>query len=161
MTVPLSIKWLPRPAAKYPGCYPIGYENILVDKLGTENFIHLFGGMSKRGHRVDLNKDVNPDTIADVHDLPFEDDSFDGGAADPPYTEEFARTLYNCDYPKWSVWTKELVRVVKPGGKIAIMHNYIVPKLSGCDYNEIFVALNRIKQYPKIVTIFTKELRLG
>ena len=49
-----------------------------------------------------------------------------------------------------------MVRVVKPGGKIAIMLNYIVPKLTGCNYNEIFVALNRIKQFPKIITIFTK-----
>ena len=94
--------------------------------------------------------------LGSAEDLPFDDNSFEAGAADPPYTEEFARTLYNCDYPKWSVWTKELVRVVKSGGKIAIMHNYIVPKLTGCEFTEIFVALNRIKQYPKIVTIQTK-----
>jgi len=97
--------------------------------------------------------------IDDVHNLPFEDDTFEGGAADPPYTEEFAKKLYNTEYPTWIKWTKEIVRVVKPGGKIAIMHNYIVPKLSGCDYTEIFVALNRIKQYPKIVTIQTKRLK--
>ena len=73
--------------------------------------------------------------------------------ADPPYTEEFAKNLYNCDYPIWSKWTKELVRVVKPQGRIGIMQNYIVPRLPNCDMDEIIVILLRIKQYPKMVTV--------
>ena len=152
-----SVLYLPRPAAKYPGCYPMHFEKHLPEILETENFIHLFAGMSKLGFRVDVNETVNPDLIADVHTLPIESNTFSAGMADPPYTKEFANTLYGTVYPKWSIWTRELVRVVKPGGRIGIMHNYIVPKLKECQYEEIIVILTRIKQYPKIVTIQRKE----
>lgn len=157
MTIPIKTVWLPRPAAKYPGCYPVGFENMCNELLGTNNYVHFFAGMSKTGHRIDINPDVNPDLIADVQHLnSIGDNSFDAGLADPPYNEEFAKNLYNCPYPKWTLWTNELVRIVKPEGKIGIMQNYVVPRLPGCEYTEILVIINRIKQYPKIVTIQTK-----
>ena len=130
--------------------------------LRTRNYIHLFAGMAKTGTRIDINSDVSPNTVADVHKLPFADNSFDGAMADPPYTPEFAKDLYDCEYPKWNTWTIEMVRVVRKGGRIAVMHNYVVPRLPGCDFEEIIVILLRIKQYPKIVTVQRKrnELRL-
>ena len=151
-----SILYLPRPAAKYPGCYPLHFERKLPEILETENYIHLFAGKSISGFRVDIKEEVCPDIVSDVHNLPIGDNSFEGGMADPPYTEEFAEKLYGTEYPTWGKWTKELVRVVKPNGRIGIMHNYIVPKLTGCDMEEIIVILTRIKQYPKIVTVQRK-----
>ena len=157
MTLKTSVLYLPRPATKYPGCYPLHFEGKLSEILETENYVHFFSGMATTGFRIDVNKDTNPDLIADVHSVPLQDDSFKGGMADPPYTKEFAKDLYNTEYPKWGEWTKELVRLVKPGGRIGIMHNYIVPRLPQCDMEEIIVILLRIKQYPKIVTIQRKR----
>ena len=153
-----SILYLPRPAAKYPGCYPLHFEKRLAEILETENYIHLFAGLATTGMRVDINQDVLPNTIANVQELPFTDNSFDGAMADPPYTPEFAKNLYDCEYPKWGKWTKEMVRVVRPGGRIAVMQNYIVPRLAGCDFEEVIVILLRIKQYPKLVTVQRKRL---
>ena len=158
MPLKTSLLYLPRPATKYPGCYPLHFEKRLSEILETDNYLHLFAGMTTTGVRVDLNADVKPNTLADVHFLPFPDDCFDGAMADPPYTPEFAEVLYGCDYPHWSGWTKEMVRVVRAGGRIAIMQNYIVPRLKGCNLEEIIVILLRIKQYPKIVTIQRKRL---
>lgn len=152
-----SVMYLPRPAAKYHGCYPMHFERRLPEILETENFVHFFAGMSVSGFRIDVNESVKPDLIANVENTGLASNSFDGGMADPPYTAEFAKTLYNTEYPSWSAWTKELVRLVKPGGRIAIMHNYIVPRLVGCQMEEIIVILTRIKQYPKIVTVQRKE----
>ena len=153
-TIPLDVVWLPRPSSKYRGCYPLGFERRIPELLGTTNFIHLFSGMAKTGYRVDIKEELSPDLVADVHDLSMiDDESFDGGMADPPYTPEFAKNLYNTPYPKWSVWTRELVRVVKKGGKIGIMQNYVVPRLRYCRYVKVFVIVTRIKQYPKVVTI--------
>jgi len=157
MTLKTSVIYLPRPATKYPGCYPLHFERRLPEILETNNYIHLFSGMATTGLRIDLNKNVFPDTIADIHQLPFPDKHFDGAIADPPYTPEFARDLYDCDYPRWTEWTKEMVRVVKLGGRIAVMQNYIVPRLSNCKMEEIIVILLRIKQYPKIITIQRKD----
>lgn len=155
-TIPVETIWLPRPSSKYPGCYPLHFEKKIPDLLKTQNFIHAFSGMATIGHTVDINKDCNPKTVASIENLPFKNDSFDGAMADPPYNKEFARKLYNCDYPKWEKWTEELVRVVKTGGRIAIMQNYVVPRLKGCKYERIIVIITRIKQFPKIITIQKK-----
>lgn len=151
-----SVWYLPRPATKYPGCYPLHFEKRLPEILETDNYIHFFSGMAKTGYRVDINPYTHPNITCDVHDTPFQDNIFDGGMADPPYTKGFARNLYCTDYPTWGIWTKELVRIVKRGGRIAIMHNYIVPRIAGCNMEEIIVILTRIKQYPKIVTVQRK-----
>lgn len=156
MKIPIETVWLPRPATKYKGCYPLHFEKHIAGLLDTEKYIHLFSGSATSGHTVDINPDCNPLTVATAEDLPFPDNSFDGGFADPPYDERFSRELYGLPYPKWNDWTKELVRVVKPGGKIGIMQNYIVPRLMGCEYNNLLVILLRIKQFPKIVTIQRK-----
>ena len=159
MTLKLTTLYLPRPAAKYPGCYPMHFERRLPDILETKNYVHFFAGMSKSGFRIDCNKDVDPDLVADVENTGLPDNWFDGGMADPPYTPEFAEKLYGTKYPKWGIWTKELVRIVKPCCRIAIMQNYIVPRLPGCTMEEIIIILLRIKQYPKIVTVQRKDTR--
>ena len=133
------------------------FEKRLPEILETSNFVHFFGGMSKLGYRIDINPDVEPDLVADVHCTGLLDNSFDAGMADPPYTPEFAEKLYGTEYPRWGVWTSELVRLVKPGGRIAIMQNYVVPRLANCEMEEIIVILLRIKQYPKIVTVQRKN----
>ena len=159
MTIPIDVTaWLPRPAAKYHGCYPLGFEKHISNWLGTENYIHLFSGLSKTGFKVDIKPEVSPDLVANCEKLPLETESFDGGMADPPYTEKFAKELYNCDYPKWSLWTAELSRVVKKGGKIGIMHNYICPRITKCEFDHIYFIPTRIKQYPKVVTIYKKTV---
>jgi len=156
--IPIETVWLPRPSAKYPGCYPLGFENKVYELLGTKNYVHFFSGLAKTGYRIDSNPDTKPDLLANVEELSqIKDNTFDGGLADPPYTEEFAKTLYRVPYPKWSKWTKELVRIVKPQCKIAIMQNYVVPRLPQCEFDKILVVITRIKQYPKIVTIQKKS----
>jgi hypothetical protein len=157
VTLKTSVLYLPRPAAKYHGCYPMHFEKRLPEILETADFVHFFAGMSMSGYRIDCNPAVNPDLVANVECLDIPDNSFGAGMADPPYTPEFAKNLYNTDYPSWSRWTKELVRIVRPGGRIAIMQNYIVPRLPDCAMEEIIVILLRIKQYPKIVTVQRKK----
>jgi ubiquinone/menaquinone biosynthesis C-methylase UbiE len=117
----------------------------------------LFSGSCKSGHTIDIKKELNPKTIANAESLPFEDNYFEGGFADPPYNKQFAETLYNCNYPKWSKWTNELVRVIRPNGRIGIMQNYIVPRLKDCKVLKVIIILTRIKQYPKIVTLQQKD----
>ena len=156
-----QVWYLPRPAAKYPGSYPQWFEKRIPEilELDTDQtFLHLFAGMTETGFRVDTNADVNPDLIRDVHDIPLGDNTFEGAMADPPYTPEFAQTLYGTKYPRWNVWTKEMVRLVKPGGRVAVMHNYIVPRILGCEVEEIIVILTRVKQIPRVVTVQRKNM---
>ena len=153
-----EILYLPRPASDYPGCYPLHFEKHIKHFLGTENYAHFFAGKAKTGFRIDIKPELNPDLVADVQNLyMLKDGQFEAGFADPPYTKEFADKLYGVSYPNYNKWVKELVRVVKSGGMIGIMHNYIVPRPPSCEFEKVVVILTRIKQYPKIVTIFKKE----
>jgi hypothetical protein len=153
-----DIVWLPRPSAKYPGCYPLGFEQMIPELLQTKNYAHLFCGMARTGYRIDISSTVFPDLIADVENLStIADNQFDGAIADPPYNEKFAKELYNVNLPRWSKWTEEMCRIVKPGGYLAVMQNYVVPRIKDCQYDRILVILTRIKQYPKIVTVQRKS----
>lgn len=147
---------LPRPAHKYEGAYPLGFEARIPKMIQTKNFIHLFSGLSKTGHRVDIKPEVNPNTVADAEHLPFPDNHFDGGMADPIYEKKFADNLYHQKLPQWSKWTRELVRVVKKYHLIGIMHNYEVNRLVGCQYDNAYYFPNRPKHFPRVVTVFVK-----
>jgi hypothetical protein len=46
---------------------------------------------------------------------------------DPPYNAHYARELYGVDYPRPSHLLREAARVVRPCGRVAIVH-YITPK---------------------------------
>ena len=156
-TIKLECLWLPRPASNYPGCYPLGFEKFIKKWLGTSNYVHFFAGLSKTGYRIDINPDVKPDLVANVENLKeIKDEFFEGAMADPPYNEHFAKDLYNCKYPVWSKWTREIVRIVKVNGLIAIMHNYPLPCPVNCEYVKIFVVLMRIKQFPRVITVFRR-----
>src|SRR5690349_13408631 len=156
--IPIEVLYLPRPASDYPGCYPLHFEKHLSRLLETDNYVHFFGGKAKTGFRIDINEKLHADYYHNVESLPkIDDNTFEGGMADPPYDERFAKELYNCEYPKWSLWTHELVRIVKPGGLIGIMNNYPVPRLKGCQWEKIVILLLRIKQFPKVITIQRKE----
>jgi predicted methyltransferase len=48
------------------------------------------------------------------------DESFDLAIADPPYSTEESELLYSMPPPRWGVWTAEAVRVLRPGGHLAI-----------------------------------------
>lgn len=156
--IPIEVLYLPRPASDYPGCYPLHFEKHLPRLLECTDYVHFFGGKATTGYRIDRKQELKPNMVCDVQDCGgIEDNVFQGGMADPPYNEEFARDLYHCEYPKWSEWTHELVRIVKPGGLIGIMNNYPVPRLKGCQWEKIVIILLRIKQFPKVVTIQRKE----
>ena len=113
-----EIWYLPRPATSYRGCYPLHFEKRLKDILETENYVHFFSGSAKTGFRIDIKAETKPDLVHNVEDLTdaIEDNKFEAGFADPPYTPEFAEKLYGTAYPNYNRWIKEMVRIVKRGG---------------------------------------------
>ncbi len=155
-----EIMYLPRPSSKYKGSYPKYFEKHIKRLLETENYIHLFSGSAQTGLRVDINFNSKPDVVADCHNLPFKDNSFNGGFADPPYNAKFSDKLYDTQQVHFYKWTKELSRVVKPSCKIGIMHVVVLPKIFNCKYIKIVAILLRIWQITKIVIIYQKKENL-
>lgn len=115
------------------GIYPKGFLNfaLRVMQVPAAEVLHVCSGsLTKRdvqgGTRVDINPARKPDVVADGRHLPFKDNTFGGVMIDPPYTLEYARDLYQCEYPRPRHLLIEATRVVKPGGMIAFLH-FILP----------------------------------
>lgn len=94
--------------------------------------LHVCSGAMTRadargGVRLDLRQKACPDILADGRALPFRSGSFAAVLLDPPYSVEYAETLYGVEYPRPSHLLAEAARVVRPGGAIGILH-FIVPR---------------------------------
>lgn len=134
-----NIAWFlprPRPPFTYKGVMPLWGEEWLLelagDLLGKSDFdlLNLFCGLCKQGYRVDINSEVKPDLIADAHSfvdqLPNEM-MFDVILADPPYSNEEAKKLYGTGKLNYRKWTKECIRVLRPGGILIVYHKLMMP----------------------------------
>lgn len=170
MNLKTEVWFLPRPATNYPGCFPLHLEERIPKILGTKNFIHLFSGSCRLGHTIDLREEIKcysfkdkkhltikPKTVCNVEELPFEDNTFEGGFADPPYNKEYAKKLYNCKYARWRKWGDELVRVVKPGGLIIVFHYHFLPPLPNCKYEKLIIVIMRKHHTLRLLNIFRKN----
>jgi hypothetical protein len=83
------------PKSRYKGGFPLHFEQNLIQLLGyPDKVLHPFWGMAEYGTRVELNPAVEPDVVADAHQLPFRDGEFDAVILDPPYSDEEAERLY-------------------------------------------------------------------
>jgi SAM-dependent methyltransferase len=111
------------------------YPRALIAKIlpwlrcARHEILHVCSGSLPPGEgiRVDIRPEARPDVLADGRELPFADGSIVAALCDPPYSAHYARELYGVDYPRPSHLLREMARVVRPGGRIGIVH-YITPK---------------------------------
>lgn len=156
-----TLSWvLPRPGKDhYPGGYPLHFEKKLFDLYSwPSSILHLFGGKSEYGVRLDIKPEVKPDVVGDCHYLPFLDDSFDMVVADPPYSNEYSAEMYGTGKLIYKKWTAEAVRVTKPGGFVVVYHLKWVPRPKGTtSHRRIFLAV-RVWHNLRYVGIFRKDV---
>lgn len=155
-----TIVWtLPRPPkSKYPGGFPLHFEQNLIQLLGyPRDVLQPFGGMAEIGVRVDLNPTLNPDIVADAHDLPFPDESFDCVILDPPYSDEEALELYQTPALKPGLYTKEAVRVLKEGGWLCVYTDKEPRRPSRCNHTLRIMIVLRPGHSPRICMVFQKR----
>jgi len=132
-----NMAWfLPRPKPdRYVGGMPLYAEEWLLklaehiygEEVKDDKILQPFGGMGKRGIRVDLRKETNPDVLADAHDLPFSTAIFKIVLCDPPYSNEEARNLYNTPPLNYRKWATESIRVLEENGILILYHKKILP----------------------------------
>lgn len=166
-----NIAWfLPRPKPdRYKGGMPLHCERWLIQLAG--DILHIkdpwvlnaFCGMNIHGYRVDINPDVKPDLCCDIHELSkyFDDGGllFDVILADPPYSNEEAKELYNSPPLKYKKWTSECNKYLKPGGLLIIYHKYIMPNPNPTLYyveKRVFIG-NRTLHIPRVAVYFRKR----
>lgn len=155
-----TITWtLPRPPkSKYKGGFPLHFEQNLVQLLGyPDEILHPFGGRAELGLRVDLNETSEPHVVADAHALPFHDDTFDAVILDPPYSDEEAAELYQTPKLRPALYTREAVRVCKPGGWVVVYTDREPARPPRCNHTLRIVVVLRPHHRARICGVFQKR----
>ena len=167
-----NIAWfLPRPKPDhYKGGMPLYCEKWLIDlaanMLGMDDIkiLNVFCGMNEFGVCVDLNPEVEPHIVADIHKLSehLHPRLFDVILADPPYSDEETDKLYGKHLPKlnYSVWTKECDKFLRPGGLFIVYHKFVVPNPDPEKYEvvkRVFIG-NRTWHLPRVAIYFRKRV---
>jgi hypothetical protein len=147
-----------------PGVYGMFHPTLIPRLLpwlrcARSEILHVCSGGLPPGEgiRVDVRPEAKPDIVADGRALPLGDGTVAAVLIDPPYSEHYARELYGTEYPRPSHLLREAARVVRPNGRIAIVH-YIVPNPpEGARFVRAF-GLSMGFGYPmRAVTFFERE----
>lgn len=155
-----TITWtLPRPpASKYRGGFPLHFERNLVQLLGyPDRILHPFGGRAEIGERCDLNAELEPDFLCDAHALPIGDELFDLVVLDPPYSDAEAREIYGTPPLHPAIYTAEAVRVLRPGGWLALYTDREPTRPARCNHALRIVIVLRPGHSPRVCMIFQKR----
>ncbi len=123
------------------GQFPYGFlkDVIRMKLLGDvprQDVLHVCSGTLSEHERwtVDIRPQARPSVIAKGQALPFLEASFPAILIDPPYTEEYARNLYRSEFPRPSHLLREAARVVKPGGRIGLLHIAVPITPPNCEF---------------------------
>lgn len=121
--------------------------------------LHICSGSLPLGEgvRVDLRSSVRPDVVADGRRLPFADGSFAGVLIDPPYSLEYARDLYETEYPRPSHLLAEALRVVQPCGRFGILHFLVPMSLKGSSLVGVYGLTTGAGYRIRAFTVFARD----
>jgi hypothetical protein len=131
------------------------------------SIMNVFCGMNKYGFRVDLNPEVKPDLLCDVHELgKFHDKMYDIILADPAYSDEENEQLFGSGnggvkYPKLNYfkWTAQCTRLLNPEGLLIVYHKLVMPNPDPEVYSiakRVFIG-NRTMHLPRVAVYFQRK----
>jgi 16S rRNA G966 N2-methylase RsmD len=109
------------------GGYPIGFIEWAMKIMGCDDsnkILHLCSGSVRTGITMDIRKEVAPNIVADSRHTPLVGECFDFILIDPPYSQEWAKNLYDTEeyYPTPKSLLAEACRVLVPNGKVGLLH---------------------------------------
>lgn len=168
-----NLAWfLPRPKPDhYKGGMPLYAEQWLLQlakdilKQPDAQVMNLFCGMNTEGYRVDINANVAPDLLCDIHNLgaymPINRlrYPFDIILADPPYSDEESKEIYGTPHLNYAKWTSEAFPYLRAGGLLIVYHKYVMPNPNPEQYEvvkRVFIG-NRTYHLPRVAIYFQKK----
>ena len=120
---------------KFPGAHAAGFRKHVIEAFSQvypgrrEDILFVCSGRIPQslGITLDINPEYNPEFVGDAQNMDmFEDEMFSWTESDTPYNKKIAEGFYNIPMLDKSKVMKEMVRVTKVGGFIAILDESIV-----------------------------------
>lgn len=120
---------------KFPGAYPTGFRRHVIEGFAQvypgrrEDILFVCSGRIPQslGITLDINPECNPEFVGDAQNMDmFEDESFSWVESDTPYNKKIAKEFYDIPMLDKSKVMKEMVRVTKVGGFVAVFDESIV-----------------------------------
>ena len=146
------------------GRFPMGFlDHVLACRLlgnvRREDILHVCSGTLSETEKwtVDIRPEAKPRVVADGKTMPFKSDSFGAVMLDPPYSDQYARNLYRTENPRPSWLLKEAARVVKPCGRIGLLHVAIPFAPDGCRLVKVYGVSCGVGFRIRAFTIWEKD----
>lgn len=148
------------PSAVY-GQYPRGLIGKMLPWLrcARHEILHVCSGSLPPGEgiRVDIREAAMPDILADGRKLPLPSASIAAVMIDPPYSADYAKSLYGVEYPRPSHLLREAARVVRPGGRIALVHYITAKPVAGTRFVKAFGLSTGFDMPMRAVSIYERD----
>ncbi len=156
---------------KFSGAYPAGFLNrfrtAFRDFLPKNpmDMLHVCAGRlpPSEGMRLDVDDKYEPDILADAEDMSqINDESFEWVIADPPYNEEASKKYYKRPLLKKSLMIREMARVCKKDGFIALLDQYSPNSFPRCLKRIALIGITSVPNTDmRIFTVWQKVGKFG
>lgn len=152
---------------KFPGAYPAGFMKRL--KSAFKDFypkdrldiLHVCSGRisPNEGLRLDIDTQYEPDFVNDAENMvEIEDEEFLWVQSDTPYNKEASSKYYGKPMVNRSSVIKEMTRVCKVGGFVAMLDQISPNNVPRCLKRIALIGVTSIpNQDMRIFTVFHKE----
>jgi hypothetical protein len=146
------------------GRFPKGFLNHVLrhgwlGDVRAHEVLHVCSGTLSDTEQwtVDRRRGARPRVLADGTALPFREASFKAILLDPPYSDEYAKTLYGTPNPRPSHLLREAARVVRPGGRIGLLHVAVPFTPPGCWMVNVYGITTGTGYRIRALTVFERE----
>lgn len=156
---------------KFSGSYPAGFlkrfKTAFKDFLPKTNndILHICSGRlpPTEGIRLDINADYDPDILSNAENMSqVKDESFEWVMADPPYNEEASQKYYGVPLLSKVKMIREMARVCKQGGYIALLDQYSPNSVSRCLKRIALIGVTSVPNTDmRIFTVWKKVNKFG
>jgi len=151
---------------KFSGSYPAGFlkrlKSSFKDFLPASNMdiLHVCSGRlpPEEGMRLDISEEYDPDILSNAEDMSqINDESFLWVIADPPYNEEASRKYYGRPLLNKVKMIREMARVCKEGGYVALLDQYSPNSFPRCLKRNALIGITSVPNTDmRVFTVWQK-----
>jgi len=156
---------------KFSGAYPAGFlkrfKSSFRDFIPTDplKMLHVCAGRlpPSEGMRLDVDDEYEPDFLNDAENMEdIDDERFTWVIADPPYNEDASKKYYKRPLLKKSQMIREMTRVCKVNGFIALLDQYSPNSFPRCLKRIALVGVTSVPNTDmRIFTVWQKMSKFG